>query len=95
MTTSLRSEASGAHRWQHVTVLVISIAGIRSNSGLAGSKTSGAHHWQDVTMLATPITGARSKSNLAGVEDVKGPSPARRHYARDLHHWDPEHQVLV
>ena len=38
-------------------------------------------------MLATPITGARSKSNLAGVEDVKGTSPARRHYARGSHHW--------
>ena len=55
MTASLGSATSGAHRWQDVTVLVISIAGIRSNSGLAGSKTSGAHHWQVVTMLATPI----------------------------------------
>ena len=65
MTASLGSETSGAHRWQDVTVLVISIAGIRSNSG------------------------------LASVEDVMGPSPARRHHARDLHHCDPEHQGLV
>ena len=45
MTTSLGSEASCAHRWQDVTVLAISIAGIGSSSHPAGPKVSGAHRW--------------------------------------------------
>ena len=45
MTTSLGSEASGAHRLQDVTVLAISIAGIWSSSDPAESKVSGAHRW--------------------------------------------------
>ena len=33
--------------------------------------------------------------DLAEVGGVGCPSLAGRHCARDLHHWDPEHQVLV
>ena len=45
MTTLLGSEASGAHRWQDVTVLAISIAGIWSSSDPQGRRCQGANRW--------------------------------------------------
>ena len=45
MTTSLGSEASGAHRWQDVTVLAISIRWDLEQLRPRRVKVSGAHRW--------------------------------------------------